>query len=97
MLCRRFWNTQQCTKSELLVSSGTTNKTGGDVVTGKAAAAALATDAALSVNTGGAVLLRFVSRYKCAWKGSSNGVFNVVPASLALLSVGRDKSLDCVG
>lgn len=39
-------------KLELLVSFGTTNNTGGDVITGRAAAAALATDAALSVNTG---------------------------------------------
>ena len=84
-------------KLELLFSSGTTNLTGGDETTGRAAAAALATDAAFSVNSGGLVLLRFVWRYECAWKGSSNGVFNVVTSSLALLSVGRDESADGVG
>jgi hypothetical protein len=47
-------------KLELLVSSGTTLDTGGDVFTGSADAAAVATDAALSVNTGRTVLLRFV-------------------------------------
>ena len=73
-------------KLKLLVNSGTTYKTGGDVVvTGGTDAAALATDAALSVNTGGAILLRLVCRYICALNGRSNGVSSVVTSLFSLL------------